>query len=312
MVEAGADPLFESELGGVLCNCLENTPSMEVFKYFLDNFQFSRHLLGGALLHAASLVDPAFVNLLLAVGADPNFDHGDGCTPLVYAVQTGRESNAIALVAKGANADLGIPVQEDNEFSRMTIREAAAKQNMSGLLKQLQGDKAAPPAAASGPRSFEEALKTINSYVTGLPGPCDNIVKTSPYDSPACAEYMRFLTHHDGSGQVDLLPMASEASYTLLSFEDSLGIRSEMMEVSLSETTEADEPWWSPSIVPIGTNGAGDLLTIDSANGHVLHFNHETRRVTQLFTSFAHLMCDIDSGLRSGKYVFDAALGAIV
>ncbi len=123
---------------------------------------------------------------------------------------------------------------------------------------------------------------------------------------------MRFLTHHDGSGQIDLLPMASEASYTLLSLEDSLGIRADMMEVSLSETTKADEPWWSPSIVPIGTNGAGDLLTIDSANGHVLHFNHETRRVTQLFTSFAHLMSDIDSGLRSGKYIFDAALGAIV
>lgn len=312
LIEGGADHLFQSGIGGVLENCLANTPSMEVFQYFLDNFQFSSDLLGGALLQAASLVDPAFVNLLLAVGADPNFDHGNGCTPLVYAVQTGRESNAIALVAGGANGDLRIPVQEDNEFSRMTIREAAAKQNMSVLLKQLQGDKAVPPAAASGPRSFEESLQTIRSYVKGLPGPCENIVKTSPYDSPACADYIRFLTHHDGSGQVDLLPMVSEPSYTLLSLGDSIGIRSNMLEVSLSETTGADEPWWSPSMVPVGTNGAGDILYIDSSNGHVLHFNHETLEVKQLFNSFADLMVDIDDGLRSGKYVFDSAIGAIV
>jgi hypothetical protein len=123
---------------------------------------------------------------------------------------------------------------------------------------------------------------------------------------------MRFLTHHNGSGQVDLLPMASEPSYTLLSLEDSVGIRSDMMEISFSENTGADEPWWSASMVPIGTNGAGDLLTIDSDNGQVLYFNHETHEVKQLFTSFADLMGDIDGGLRSGKYAFDAALRAIV
>lgn len=312
LIEGGADHLFHSTIGGVLDNCLANTPSMEAFRYFLDNFQFSSDLLGEALLQAASLADPSFVNLLLAKGANPNFVGGDGCTPLIYAVQTGRENNAIALVAKGAKTDLRIPVQEDNEYSRMTIREAAVKQNMSGLLKQLQGDKAAPPAADSGQRSFEECLQTIRSCVKGLPGPCDNIVKTSPYDSPACADYMRFLTHHDGSGEVDLLPMVSEPSYTLLALEDSVGIRSNMLETSLSETTGADEPWWSPSMVPIGTNGAGDLLTLDSSNGHVFHFNHETLELKRLFTSFADLMGDLDSGLRSGKYAFDASLRAIV
>ncbi len=313
LVEGGADHLFESDLGGVLENCLAtNTPSMDVFKYFLDNFQFSSDLLGGALLQAASLVDPSFVSLLLAVGADPNFEKDKGYTPLVYAVQTGREDNAMALVAKGAKTALRIPVQEDNEFSRMTIREAAAKQNMSSLLKQLQGDKATPPAATSVSRSFEESLQTIRSFVKGLPGPCENIVKPSPYDSPACADYMRFLTHHDGSGQVGLLPLASEPSYTLLSLEDSVGIRSNMIAVSLSETTGADEPWWSPSMVPIGTNGAGDLLNIDSRNGQVFHFNHETLEVKQLFMSFADLIKDIDGGLRSGKYAFDAARSAIV
>jgi hypothetical protein len=312
LIEGGADHLFESGLGGVLGNCLANTPSMELFRYLLDNFQFSSDLLGQALLQAASLVDPSFVNLLIAVGADPNFDKDNGCTPLVYAVQTGREDNAMTLLAMGAKVDLRIPLQEENDFSRMTIREAAAKQNMSRLLSLLQGDNTAPPAAASGPRSFEESLQTIRSYVKGLPGPCENIVKTSPYDSPACADYMRFLTHHNGSGQIDLLPMASEPSYTLLSLEDSVGIRSDMMEISFSENTGADEPWWSASMVPIGTNGAGDLLTIDSDNGQVLYFNHETHEVKQLFTSFADLMGDIDGGLRSGKYAFDAALRAIV
>ncbi len=63
---------------------------------------------------------------------------------------------------------------------------------------------------------------------------------------------------------------------------------------------------------PIGNNGDGDLLILDSSNGHVLHFNHETREVKQLFTSFADLINDLDNGLRSGKYTFDSALRAII
>ncbi len=116
LVDGGADHLFESELGGCMDNCLDTiTPSMEVFQYFWITSSFSSQLLGGALLHAASQVDPSFVSLLLAVGANPNFDSGDGATPLIYAVQRA-ERRMRCPGCQGAKTDLKIPLQKITSF----------------------------------------------------------------------------------------------------------------------------------------------------------------------------------------------------
>lgn len=304
LLESGADPQFQSGLGSVLDNCIGSSqPSFAVAEYLLINCRLSPETLGGALLHAASRETSEYCDLVLQAGADPNFDKGDGCTSLVYAIQTGREANAIKLLQAGAKDDVRIPLQEENEYSRLTIHQAAENQNFVAFLKLCKNPSGKTVHKAFD--DFESAIGYLESVIPNLPSGLKLEVSEDLKLFQQCGTYFNFLRFHDGSGEVSLVPMPKSESFSLLSYTESLKTLDLMLSIAGSESTGESSMGWSKHWFPIGENGAGDLLFIDGLTGEVFEFNHEKRMATLRARTFLEMIFEIADGLRNGLYCYN-------
>jgi cell wall assembly regulator SMI1 len=157
----------------------------------------------------------------------------------------------------------------------------------------------------------DESLATVCPNVE-LPEPIDQSIDglIDAFPNTAAVNSIReWLSCHDGTGELSIIPMASDVSYFLLSYRDALQELESIRFVFENElSVDHDSNWWSDNWWPVGSNGAGDLLVVDCGNtklkGAVLCFSHETRRHVVRAKSILAMFQDLATGLLEGKYEY--------
>lgn len=319
LAEAGADLMYDGAYFGTILeeSVAFPTASLEILEWLLQNAEFGPDAKSNALAHAASKADSRFCAALLAAGADPNWEGKYATTPLMYAVAANDEENALALLRAGGDASRKFPKTEDEQTSRKSVAEAAMAKGMSQLLSEIGAKPGKPSSQPAAKKETVEALTAkfgefLSESKNELPKP---FTAEPPdfYRQSAASDYLRFLRTHDGSGELDVIPMPTDISYRLLSLEDSIAIRDEVRDVCKGEVTAGlATEWWNDEWIPIAQNGGGDYLVIDGSNGHILIFSHESRTTSMRSKTFQDLISEIVAGLENSLYKYDASEKAIL
>jgi hypothetical protein len=106
--------------------------------------------------HAALANDPAYMEVLLAYGADPNLPNTvTGHTPLMSALMGSRDSQFSALLAGGANPNLA------DHFGNTSLHQAAKINDFRHVLDLLE--------AGADPAARNRRGGTFQAYLYGTP-----------------------------------------------------------------------------------------------------------------------------------------------
>ncbi|HMO16316.1 MAG TPA: SMI1/KNR4 family protein [Pirellulaceae bacterium] len=312
LIASGGEP--ESDESNLWVGVRNN--QFACIELILTKGDFSQRALSIALQEAAAYNRPELCDLFIAHGAEPE-NETEGITPLMVAIESKSEQAAIhlAMAGKTIDCDKKIPLMDDWTCSRLTIRDAAERQGMLEFLKQFCSSSNSVAGKAnkfSNIITWSEVLKAIESAISELPLGREITDLQYPYDAGACKDYIEFLREHDGSGSLGIIPMPTSHSLVLYSLAESQETREMMIELWVSETNQQSDSWWAREWVPIGDNGIGDLLYIETVSGAVRFFSHEARTSSFRAGSFSELLKELATGLTNAYYCYCQQKRAVV
>lgn len=316
LIDAGADITFHGGFLGSMIRyavCTHDS-APEIVDRVLADGACQQADLNSTLLYAPHYASTDNVRKLLQAGADPSYTNDDGATPLMHAVLDAQSEIALLLLNAGATTDVRIPYEDHYKKSLIRLAE---ERGMSDLFAPYS-DPTPQPAELPEFQSVQQALSSIADWFTEnatdvqLQRGVSDIQLPHPIsDSPFTEDILGLYATCDGSSAECVVPTPSDndTSYYLMSFAESLADREMMLELSADFASDETPEAWSPTWLPIASNGAGDYLVWEATTNNVLRFSHETRTAPLRSNSLLDLFQDIAHGLQTGKYTYSSGKG---